>query len=433
MSGSDLDLDSPPKQFEPTRAIVFDKEASPIRDPTSPTKGKGKGRRIALGELTPGAIARRTRSTASQPPVLVPRENNRPARPRLSPDKVGRHFTINFDGGNEWAARDVRFVIWYYCRTMLQFDSIATAYNSTYPEADLAMTCAEAEAIVETIKSNWAQIRQDLEPGHFATPEEWGWHPCDHLMTCTYNQAGNRQTVMRNLKTRVAGVKLIKEILTTMWHGSWEELLQCPRTHGILREAGLEQLNPELHHSDNKNSSVPPMASQLHHPGDRSFSVQPIAREDQISEQISLADDTDRSGFDDEHVAEDHRFRRIVRRMGGPKVLYHFVNVTLGSIFLLSMLADWFRPVRKYNEPLRIEALTLRPFVFMTYGGLVLLGDIRKFMKFEVLMFQGVEEPPPLSIFQKILWSILGIVAALIFSAWRGWFSSIEFFLMWSR
>lgn len=435
MSDSDLDLDSPPEQFDPMRAIVFDEEASPMRDPISPTKGRGKGRRTALGELTPGTIARRTRSTANQPPVLVPRQNNRPTTPRLSPDKVGRHFTIRFENGDEWAGRDVRFVLWYHCRTMLKFDSIATAYNATYPEADLAMTGADAETIVETIKSNWAQIKQDLEPGHFAFPENWGWHPCDHFMTCSYKQSANRKSVMRNLKTRVAGVKLIKEILTTMWQGSWEELLQCPRTHGILREVGLEQHNPELPHSDERYSAVPPMAPQLHHPADRDSLVSPMDRDNQMLDEISWGDDTDQSDFDEERNAEDHPFRWIVRLMGGPKVFYHFMSITLGSILLLSILADWFRPLHpeQYTDLIRISALDLRSFVFIAYGGLALLEGLLEFMKVEVLIFQGVEEPPPLSLSQKIHWSILGVGAALIFSAWQGWYSSIEFFLTWSR
>lgn len=416
---SSSDLYSPGQQPQPTRLVVFDEEGSPVRHPESPTKGKGTTKRIALGELTPGTIARRTRSAAKQPAARLPRENVQRSRPRLSPDKVGRHFTIKVDGGEEWAARDVRFVLWYYCRTVLKFDSIATAYNSTYPEAHNQMTAGEAEAIVETIKSNWARIKQDLEPGHFTFPEDWGWHPCDHLMICTSLQTGNRQTVMRNLRTRVAGVKLLKEILTSMWPGSWEELLQCPRTHNNLWEAELEQLR------------------QSHHAGDRAFPVPPMVEENQLLDglldEISLGDDTDQSALNQEYDADNHQLHWAVRTIGGPKVLYGSIEVFFTAIFLSWILADWFQPLHPEKTDhvlLRISVLDLKSFMFMLYGAGYFTIDFLQIIKVQVRVFHGVDEPPPVSFVQAVRGFAIGLAAALAFAAWQGWYSSVDLFLV---
>ncbi|KEF57612.1 uncharacterized protein A1O9_05530 [Exophiala aquamarina CBS 119918] len=408
-------MHSTTQQLQPTRVVVFDEEGSPVRHPESPTKGIGSSKRTALGELTPGTIAQRTRSAANQPVTRLPRDNSQQPRPRLSPDKVGRHFTIKVVGGEEWAARDVRFILWYYCRTALKFDSIATALNSTYPEADNQMTAEEAEAIVETIKSDWPRIKQNLTPGHFAIPEDWGWHPCDHLMICTSQQTQDRQSVMRSPRTRVAGVKLIKEILTTLWPGSWEELLQCPRTHHNIREAELELLS-QPRHIDNRGFLVPSM-------------VQESRRLDLILDETSLGDDTDQSVLDHEHDAESHLFHWVVRVVGGPKVLYTSIEVFLMTTFWFSLIAHWcypLRPEKTYQDLIRISALNLESIVFMLYGAMNLVSGILKFLKIEVLVFHGVDESPPLPVTQKFRAVTIGVAAAFVLALWQGWLSEIH-------
>jgi len=374
----------------------------------------GKGKRVALGELTPGAIARRTWGGVNQPAAHLSRDDIQRSRPRLSPDKVGRHFTVKVVGGEEWAPRDVRFMLWYYCRTVLTFDSIATAYNSTYLEADNRLNAEEAEVVVETIKQAWPQIKQDLEPGHFALPDDWGWHPCDHLMNCNPRQTRERPTVMRGLKTRVAGVKLIKEILTTMWPGSWEELLQCPRSHQNFQDDELEHHSQQLHvkpHADHQDFPAPQMSEEN-------------KRVDRMLDEISLDDDTDESILIHGYDVENQPFHRVVRAAGGPKALFVSIETFLKVTILISLLAHWCNPIHPEKtdcDLIRISALDLESVVLMLCGGYSLVGTILNFLKIEVLVFHGADEPPPLTAAQKLRAITIGFIAAMVLASWQGW------------
>lgn len=443
MSGSDWeeDLDSPAERLEPDQLVIYDEMGTPIRDPSSPTKSKGKERRVALGELTPGTVALRSRRPAESSSILGPRDTARLPRPRPRPirpsSELTRRLTVTMHSGHEWTSGEVRFVLWYYCRTVLQFDSIATAYNSTYPQADPVMNSADAETIVEKVKLTWEQIKRHLETDHFPVPNSRGWHPCDHHMACSNMEREDQRTIMRNPKTRVAGVKLIKEILTTMWEGSWEELLQCPRNHEMAQEVNTDQLASGSHHSTNRENSTPLIgreqrAGGLHRSNTRDPSAQPRenSRNNQSSHQDYHRGNADQSGLDQWRDARHHPFRFLVRTAGGPKVLYHFINVALKFVLFFSLTADWYcawpeergksRPVPE-KRFIRAAALSWESFLFMGYGGFRLLDDFLNFMKFEVLMFQGVDEPPPLSIVQKIFWSIVGVIAASGWAALQGW------------
>lgn len=174
--------------------------------------------------------------------LIDPRPVDRPdktrTRPRLSPDKVGRHFTIQLDrSGHVWTAPDVRFVIWYHVRTVVSFDTIAAAFNATYPNNEIQMTGRHAEVIYQVVQSRWPGIKPDLRPnGHYPFPDADGWHPCDLGMCCATlalnKERARRPCVMfKASNARVEGINGFRELATAIWEGSWEDLLLCPRAH----------------------------------------------------------------------------------------------------------------------------------------------------------------------------------------------------------
>lgn len=158
--------------------------------------------------------------------------------------------------------------------------------------------------------------------------------------------------------------------------------------------------------------------------------TQENSRNNQSSDQDYHRGNADQSGLDQWRDARHHPFRFLVRIAGGPKVLYHFINVALKCVLFFSLTADWYcawpeergksRPVPE-KRFIRAAALSWESFLLMGYGGFRLLDDFLNFMKFEVLMFQGVDGPPPLSIVQKIFWSIVGLIAASGWAALQGW------------
>ena len=424
---ADNGLESPPEQLRPMQTIPHDPDASPIRGPVSPTLARG---RVTLGELTPGTVARRTRSRVGL--LRVPRvaaapetgamSNARPrSRPGLSPDKIGKHFAVKLDTGYEYSSSDVRFVLWYYCRTVLQYDAIATVYNSTYTEAEPQMSAAEVEAIIETIKLRWPSVKADLRPGHFAPPDSWGWYPCDHLMGCSGTEADGKKSVIRNTKSRVFGIKWIREVLTTIWEGSWEELLQCPRNHDVFEDQETSEEGLVIVDAIEEAS----VSDQLSARGRAESEISSAEEEDEWEA-------SDGDPLDD---IQDEPLRHLIRLVGGPKPFYQFVQITLGAVLLFSILADWFRPLppAAMAKAPRISTLDLKSFCFMMYGAFALLRWFLNMLKTQMLVFRGVDRPPPLTTTEKIEWFFLGVIVAIGFAMWKGWHSSIEYFFDWVK
>lgn len=402
------------------RVRIYDEVGSPIDDPSSPTKDKGKGRggtRSALAEMTPGTVARRDGRPTGQPPPLSARPA-RQQRQTTSQSQVGRDLAVVTKDGDDWGPDDVRFVLWYHCRTSLKFDAIAAKYNATYAEADPIMNAADAEAIVDTVKLNWNQVKGELGQTQSPLPLDPGWHLCDHHMTCSEMCYEDKRTLMRHPRTRVGGIGLMKEIVTTIWSGSWEELLQCPRNHGGAQEGETANLAGGSTRSNTSQQRVP---NDQHDRESRS-PTRESARGNTDNNQVR---NPGGNNVEDEpdlwNDWSDHPFRYAVRLLGGPKVLWHFMGYFLRLLFLFWLVTD--RPpllppaghLHEASSPSREE------FLLMVYGGWRMLDDIEKFLEFEVLIFRGVNEPPPLSIIQHIFWTIAGCMAASGFARWQGW------------
>ncbi|EXJ95298.1 hypothetical protein A1O1_00418 [Capronia coronata CBS 617.96] len=162
-------------------------------------------------------------------------------KPKLSRDLISQQFAVPYATDNpnysqlEWKPCDTRFVLWFHLTTNLQFESIAIAFNSTYPDSTIQMTGEDVLSIVEVLQERFPLIWDQLTPnGHWNKPTERGWTPCDHGMYCTKMAALERKaSVNRNFKTRTRYERELAEMATTLWQGTWQELLTCPRVHDM--------------------------------------------------------------------------------------------------------------------------------------------------------------------------------------------------------
>ncbi|KAL6249769.1 hypothetical protein RBB50_003624 [Rhinocladiella similis] len=178
-------------------------------------------------------------------------DNTLPPRvkPRLSPDRVSKQFIVT-----PFTSRDSRFVLWYYFTTNLDFESIAIARNATFCHAQQqSMTARQARNIVNKIvRQRFPTFKGDLTlGGHFPRPMGFGWAPCDHGMCCSkLAENAGRRSIVRSLRRQETSQRDIGSIATTIWHGTWEDLLACPRDHNAGSHE--EQGNTGPHNQGNK-------------------------------------------------------------------------------------------------------------------------------------------------------------------------------------
>lgn len=193
---------------------------------------------------------RRAREEGSPTPQARQR-----ARPSLSADGLMRHFLVEDQvsigtGMPErylWEPRHVRFVIWYRLTTRLPPVAIAVAFNSTFG-ADHghvpAMKGRNVDFIFETISARMLRIEDEMAQrgNRWLKPTELGWAPCDHEMCCgtlaLSSPGRDRRSVMRPARNRTRGTGFMEQMATTLWPGSWEDILECPRDHEETDPAG---------------------------------------------------------------------------------------------------------------------------------------------------------------------------------------------------
>ncbi|EXJ89383.1 hypothetical protein A1O3_02450 [Capronia epimyces CBS 606.96] len=190
----------------------------------------------------------------SSPPISESTSNNHSRgklKPKLSPDRISQHFYVPYNTDNlnyadlEWEPCDTRFVLWYHLTTNLQADSIAIAYNVTFPDHPMDMTAEDAAGIVDMLEARFPLFKDDLTPhGHWQQPKDNGWAPCDHGMYCSTLAALDRKvSVMRNPQIRTRNDRGLAEMATALWQGTWQELLTCPRVHNNNDAGSMTRLS----------------------------------------------------------------------------------------------------------------------------------------------------------------------------------------------
>lgn len=196
--------------------------------------------------------------------ILRERGSPRPRRrkPKLSPDLISKHFTVPYSTANpnyadiEWSPLHTRFVLWFHLTTNLQFNSIAIAFNATFPDNLVEMAPEDAGDIFEVLEGRFPMIRHQLLPdGHWHKPKERGWTPCDHGMCCSKLAAlGKRTPVTRSPKIRTRHERELAEMATALWQGTWAELLTCPRAH----DRDFDRLSGNFNRSDSSKENRKP-------------------------------------------------------------------------------------------------------------------------------------------------------------------------------
>ncbi|KIW44704.1 uncharacterized protein PV06_03155 [Exophiala oligosperma] len=165
----------------------------------------------------------------------IPPPPTRRVKPRLSPDKINKQFIVI-----PFTTRDSRFVLWYYFTTNLDFQSIAIARNATFcNNQQQLMTARQARNIVNKIvRQRLPTFKGELAPdGHFPRPIGFGWAPCDHGMCCSkLAETGGKPSIVRSLRRQAKNEHDNGSIATTIWHGTWDELLACPRDHSAATD-----------------------------------------------------------------------------------------------------------------------------------------------------------------------------------------------------
>jgi hypothetical protein len=172
-------------------------------------------------------------------------------RPRLSHDRITAQFVVD-----TWTSRDSRFVLWYYLTTTLSYSSIAIARNAAFPDEVQDMDERDVYTIVEIIlHDRWQVIEPQLSPdGHFPKPIAAGWAPCDHGMCCSrLAMSAQRTSVMRSPNIRTRRDQGVADRATTLWHGTWDELLSCPRGHSGSSAGGSALSEPLSSGKENRN------------------------------------------------------------------------------------------------------------------------------------------------------------------------------------
>jgi hypothetical protein len=172
-------------------------------------------------------------------------------RPRLSHDRITAQFVVD-----TWTPRDGRFVLWYYLTTTLSYSSIAIARNAAFPDEVQDMDERDVYTIVEIIlHDRWQVIEPQLSPdGHFPKPIGAGWAPCDHGMCCyRLAMSAQRTSVMRSPNIRTRRDQGLADRATMLWHGTWDELLSCPREHSGSSAGGSALSEPLSSGKENRN------------------------------------------------------------------------------------------------------------------------------------------------------------------------------------
>lgn len=180
-------------------------------------------------------------------------------KPKLSHDRIHRNFAVDCLSPNpkdsNWSPRDTRFILWYHLTTTLTFASIAIAHNITYPDDEQQMNDREVANIIEVVlNTRLPLIKNRLMPdGHWPRPTDPGWTPCDHEMICSKlaQQTNGRKSVMRPIECRTRSERELRGLVETLWEGTWQEILTCPRHHTI--DSGTSSGNSRISSSDKEN------------------------------------------------------------------------------------------------------------------------------------------------------------------------------------
>ncbi|KAK5062919.1 hypothetical protein LTR84_004995 [Exophiala bonariae] len=364
--------------------------------------------------MTPRTVAQRDGKSTDQ----LDRLSTSPTRER---SQVNSDLAAKPKKNDDRVSDDVRFVVWYHCRTSLKFDAIALWYNATYPQANLSMDGVQAKAIFEKVKGGWDNKKRDFEHDRVPLPLDQGWHLCDHHMSCSNKLYQDRKTLMRNPKTRVAGIALMKEMVTTIWDGTWEELLQCPRDHENIQGGEFQNPTARSHHPDNVDQPIQDIQNNLK-------SRSPAHEHTRENTDNNQGGNTE--GISGGHIAENgpdswndlthHPFRYAVRWLGGPTVLLLFMNWFLKSLFILWLITD---PLALPSPAANLQKFSpsWQEMSLMSYGGLSMLDDIQGWLVRETRMFRGIDEAPELSIIEGCTLAVAGMSAATGFAVWQDW------------
>ncbi|RVX75677.1 hypothetical protein B0A52_00033 [Exophiala mesophila] len=322
-------------------------------------------------------------------------------RPMLSPDRVGELFIIQLESGHVWLASDVRFVVWYHVRTVLSFDTIAAAFNSTYPNTETQMTGRDAEAMYETAQTRWPEIKPHLQPGgHYPFPDGDGWHPCDLGMCCATLafRDMSRPCVMLKSKARLKGINLFRELATCIWEGSWENLLRCPRVHWPNEGHPSDDLVPTSLIPDNHGPS-----SRL---GARSIAYSMIN---------TLPQRTYHSHESSQSVKSQHQpHPSLGLLLGKPRTIFLVVDMTLRCIMLI-----WLSKMIVLLSQARTMPSLMLHKVYCTTFFAVIGANIC--LDVQMLIFSGIDSSPPLSGQNIVINMCLVYLMAGTFVAWNGW------------
>lgn len=169
------------------------------------------------------------------------RKSQTRSKPQLSPDGLSQHFFVRYQTDNadlqnevDWEPHQVRFILWYHYTTTLSESSIAIAFNITFGPSGIQMDNRNVRFIIDNIKLRFPLFKDELiARGHWPKPTYNGWSPCDHGMCCAGLAEASLQSisVMRSSTLKYTMERDIVEMATTIWDGSWEEILSCPRYH----------------------------------------------------------------------------------------------------------------------------------------------------------------------------------------------------------
>lgn len=355
--------------------------------------------------------------------LLDPRPADRPdnirTRPRLSPDRIGRHFTVQLESGHVWSAPDVRFVIWYHVRTVLSFDTIAAAFNATYPNSEMQMTGRHAQVIYEVVQSRWPDIKQHLRPaGHYPFPDADGWHPCDLGMCCATLalKERSRSCVVFKAKASLKGVNLFRELATGIWEGNWEDLLLCPRAH----------------EPDGSPDSDGPASTSLLPENEEPASIPdapPTAHSSVTASPLQTHRIPDSSQKDPNH---DQPLPRFVLLHSGPNAIIRLVGSTSRSIILLWLWTTFFEFLDKAGTMQVSTGVTVLVVVLNTGVGLWLDWFLKIFIKDQMLIFKSIGLHPPLAWQYIVIRFFLGIFVGGMLVTWKGWWTPRQCLKSWT-